>query len=25
MNRKYDHTHGLFGIEMQIVLIRENH
>jgi len=25
MNREYDHTHGLFGIEMQTGLIRENH
>jgi hypothetical protein len=24
MNREYDHTHGLLGIEMQTVLIREN-
>ncbi len=25
MNREYDHTHGLFGIEMQTGLLRENH
>jgi hypothetical protein len=25
MNCEYDHTHGLLGIEMQTVLIRENH
>ncbi len=25
MNREYNHTHGLFGIEMQTGLIRVNH